>query len=633
MRWLLPLLLLSLASDAGAQLHTNPCCTVRAWEDEGPLRVWTTTSIDSARYNKQTKVLRAWADARVDSVAQKCLFEPWVVSVDPQQASLSQAGDTTFVTATVTHCGGQAAPNALMSWTARDEGVATVEQSTQLVATITAVAGGTTYIVGESDGGGADSISVTVATGCTPTATHICPGDNVASKVSAQAAGTSFTFGAGTFYNAAIVPKANMTFTGAANHGTVLDGGRIITSWTLVSGNWRASNQTQQGTVAGSGTCQDAARGYSDIWEMCQRPEQVWRDSVMLKPVATLAELTTGEFFFDYTGDFIYVKDDPTGRLMEATVTSDAFDAAVTGVTINGFVIKHYQPPLGEGVIQARGTGWTLDDNWIYDNAGAGVRVEASSTTITDNRLRKNGQYGLSITTPSGRLTGIVVERNRIDSNNTARWNPGFGAGAGKFIRTSGMVFSGNRSQWNFGQGPWWDIANEDAVITSDTSKFNQGHGYFYEISYGCHFDAVVSDSNTAGEVEDFTDGSGILISASPDCEVENSKFHGNNDGIVLLQQDRQDDGECNIVACRIANANVHNNTVVQPTAGAEIGFMGSFEAVDFHLNRNNVFEANTYTLKGAGDYFNFESASKTDAQWQTAGHDDVGGGGSITRN
>jgi hypothetical protein len=633
MRWLLALLLpLCLASDSTAQLVKNPCCAVRGWEDAGESRVWHTTIIDSARYNKQSKVIRAWPRTLIDSTKARCLFEPWTVALEvdggnPKQASLSQAGDTTFVTATVTHCGGVIAPNALMSWTSSDESIVTVEQSTQLVATITAVGAGTAFIGGTSDGGGADSVQITVVAGCTPTTTHLCPGDNYQAKITAQANGTAFTFGAGSFYGFTVTPKTNQTFTGAANHTTILDGGRTLGGWTLSSGKWYVGNQTQGGSATSNGSCESGH-------PRCQYPELLWRDSVAQTHESTLAACGAGEWFFDYTADRIYVCSDPNGRLIETNVTNaSAFNpGSATGVTIDGFVVRHYAIlDFNDGAIDA-GTGWLIQNNWVLENSFKGIRVECDNVTLQSNKLNKNSQLGLSAAGPGcsndGWIDGLTALTNRLDTNNTGGWTRGFSAGAMKIVNSRAAVFTGNRAEGNLGNGLWWDIENHDLVSTSDSSYNNDGSGFFYEISFDCTFVNPVSEGNGTDPSDALQNGAGMVISATDGCTVSGGRFVNNAHGIVLLQQDRS--GDCGLVNCPTRDVSVHDNVITQSTG--KNGYVGAYKSDSLHLYFNNTFECNTVTITGAANVFYFQESAKTDNQWTTAGHDDTGCA-SITRN
>jgi hypothetical protein len=514
-----------------------------------------------------------------------------------------------------------------MSWTSADEGVATVEQSTQLVATITAVAAGTAFIKGVSDGGGADSVEITVVTGCTPTATHLCPGDAYQTKITAQANGTAFTFGAGTYYGFSVTPKTGQTFTGAANHGTILDGGRILTGWTLSSGDWYVGSQIQQGTVTGNGTCESAT-------PRCQVPEQLWRDSVTQVHEDALADCGAGEWFFDYTADRIYVCSDPNGRLIETSVTStSAFNpGTATGVTVDGFVVRHYAiGDFNDGAIDA-GTGWTIANNWVIQNSHKGIRIECDNVTLESNKFNNNGQLGLSAAGPGCSndtyIDGLVVETNRLDSNNQAGWVRGFSAGAMKVVQSQNAVFTGNRAEGNLGNGLWWDIDNHGLVSTSDTAYNNDGSGFFYEISFDCTFVNPVSEGNGTDPSDALQNGAGIVISASDGCEVSGGRFVDNAHGIVLLLQDRS--GDCGLSLCPTRDVSIHDNTVVQSTG--KNGYVGAFKSDSLHLYFNNTFECNDYTITGAANVFYFQETARTDGAWTGAGHDDAVCA-SITRN
>ena len=477
-------------------------------------------------------------------------------------------------------------------------------------------------------------------TTCTPSATSICPGDNVVAKVAAQASGTAFTFGAGTYSIAAvIVPKANMSFTGPAfvngKPAAILDGGRVLGTWTKVTGvnQWWIAGQTQQGTVSAV-TCQSIAGGDTEDYPRCNYPEQLWADGVLKKHEATLAACGSGEWFFDYTADRIYVCEDPAGKTVITSVTQTAIQSANAGVTIKRLAVQHFATSgQSKGTVQAMGNNWTMDSLLVRDNNMAGVRAETGTNIkLRWSRVSNNGQYGISTGCPAtgspapcpgagDRIDDFLLYMTEIDSNANNGIKRGFGSGAMKITRSRNAVVRRNTVHRNLGNGIWLDIDNNVAIVDSNTVSTNYGSGIFFEIS-----DTILITRNTItdnGQVSTdggFQNGSGVIISASCCAEVSFNLLSGNLLGLVSLQQNR---GAGRVVT----DLNMDDNEVHQGVGSTASGYKGDFETTLHHTGRNNRYEGNTWCFPtGTTKYLNFENASRSDAEWTTAGHDTPGG-------
>ena len=114
-----------------------------------------------------------------------------------------------------------------------------------------------------------------------------------------------------------ITPRSWDRFAGEP--GTVLSGARQLTSFARSGAYWFASGQTQQGP-RNEASCD---QGFS----RCAYPEDLYFDGLPLRHVDNIGAVGPGTFFFDYNADRIYFYDDPTNRLVEASVTAQAFTA------------------------------------------------------------------------------------------------------------------------------------------------------------------------------------------------------------------------------------------------------------------------------------------------------------------
>ena len=133
-----------------------------------------------------------------------------------------------------------------------------------------------------------------------------------------------------------------------------------------------------------------------------------------------------------------------------------------------------------EGVVNHdAGDGWTIERNLVTDNDGAGVFV-GDGSTVKQNCLKNNGQYGFSAYEPDG-VTNITIEGNEIAGNNTDDWETlvaGCGcSGGAKFWDVQGAVVRDNWVHDNRGAGLWADYNNRDFLIEGNYINDNHGEG------------------------------------------------------------------------------------------------------------------------------------------------------------
>jgi parallel beta-helix repeat protein len=607
MRWLLPFILLFFVGDANAQLHTNPCCTTVQATETDSAWVYTTATIDSARYNKTTKVLRAWPKTTVDSVVGKC-FEPYVVTLDQHALSLettSNAVDT--VNASITHCGGVEAPQAVATGTSRNEAVFTAASSAKRVV-VTAVGAGSAYLYVTSDGGGGDSALVTVtAGGCVGGPLVMCPGDDVAAKVTAAANGATITFSAGTYMNQSITPKTNQTLIGPAFVGgapaAILDGSRTLTSWTQSGSNYYAANQTQQNTNFNPNySCQPGHDG-------CFQPEQLWVNDSLYEVVTSLAAIGTRKWFFDYTADRIYLPFNPADSVVKTSVTRLALQGSATGVTIKRLAVKYYANEAQNGVVNSNAANWTIDSTEVGWNHGTGIEVGANGKGRW-NHVHHQGQMGMKAFGQNP-----LVEGNLIEFNNTAYFGPGvYGeAGGTKFVGTTGLIVRDNHARHNDGPGLWTDIDNDQCLYEGNRVDSNKWRGIFHEISQSC----IIRDNVVIGNGNDFPgtlgafEGAGILISNSgPNVEVYNNFLSGNRNGIFAREEDRG-------AGYNNASLYIHDNCVHQSNGNRAGGISDTDPNYDpYAAAANNIWSSNDYVLSGGSDFRWSQNVDYTQAQW-----------------
>ena len=351
----------------------------------------------------------------------------------------------------------------------------------------------------------------------------IWPGQNIQQIVNGWPAGTTFYLKAGVHRMQTIIPRSWDRFVGEA--GTVLSGARQLTSFGRSGAYWFASGQTQQGP-RNEATCDS---GYP----RCAYPEDLYFDGLPLRHVDSIGAVGPGTFFFDYNADRIYFYDDPTNRLVEASVTAQAFTGWATDVLISGLVVEKFASPVGTAAMGV-GTRWTLQYSEVKLNHYAGVGT-GDSARVAHTSIHHNGAFGMI-----GAGNYATVENNEISYNNYARFFPYWGSGGTKFVHTYGLTVRGNFSHHNGGPGLWTDIGNIYTLYENNTVEDNERGGIFHELSYDATIRYNTARRNgTPKPWPYWTTGAGIEILDAPNVEVYGNVLEDNWQGITGLDDHR----------------------------------------------------------------------------------------------
>ena len=136
-------------------------------------------------------------------------------------------------------------------------------------------------------------------------------------------------------------------------------------------------------------------------------------------------------------------------------------------------------------------------------------------------------------TASSGRPTRSTQQHGRL----LGPWE----AGGTKFAGTDGLLIRANNVHHNTGPGLWTDINNIRTTIEHNVVHANTSHGIFHEISYRAVIrDNQVTDNGRAEPLSGWG-GAGIRVAASPDVEIHGNVLAGNQNAIMLVQQERED--------------------------------------------------------------------------------------------
>lgn len=444
----------------------------------------------------------------------------------------------------------------------------------------------------------------------------VSPQDDLATLVASHPDGTHFFLTAGVYRQVSLRPRSGNVFEGERGPNgqrlAILNGSKLLTSFSRSNGLWVATGQTQQ--AATHGHCFTGREG-------CPYSNDLFFDDVALEQVTSLAKVGPGKWFFDYGADRIYFADDPSGHKVEASVTESAISAGVSSVTIRGLVIEKYANSAQKGAVHLSAAIWTgghawspdwlVEDNEFRLNHGGGLWL-SDRMVVRNNHFHHNGEIGLG-----GAGDDIVVQGNEIAYNNTAGFSDKWEAGGAKFVKTRNLVVKNNDVHHNDGKGLWSDIDNIDVLIANNHVYDNAGQGIYQEIGY----DAIIRDNLV--ERNGFGDptmvaGAGIMVNSSRNVEVYGNTVVGNADGITG-QMDNRGSGLHGPYV--LENLYVHDNCIEMSTGSTGIVDYSNSGDLTF-TSRNNRYNSNTYRLVGGGDFYIWAGDFINTAAWRATGND-----------
>jgi len=459
----------------------------------------------------------------------------------------------------------------------------------------------------------------------TPSCTGVAvyPGVNsLQNAVAAWPAGTTFCLKAGVHrMTVRIIARSNDQYIGET--GAILNGSQVVSAFTQVGSYWVASGQTQQeppfaATAGGWPECLATAPA-------CIYPEKVLFDGQDLWQVSSLAQLSSGSFYFDYTNHQIYLADNPTGHLVEATNGSGGIIGYSGGgsdsVTVKNLIFEKF----GGGEVTGYEhnalkavNGWSVVNNEFRQISFMAV-ANFGTGVVRNNSIHHNGRYGV--------VGGGTIEGNILAYNNTDGWVTGTDAGPAKFHGTNGLALRGNIVTNNQGRGLWTDYDNINVTYENNIIADNVEMGILHEASCAAVIrNNVLRGNNSLFPGKPISAGGQIFTRASKDVQI-----YGNDVTAILPGVNGigvygdftngvpQSYTGPNCGTIQSQNVQVHDN-VVRLDVGQTHGELWAGSAY------GNTFTNNTYYLKNlAGTYFYYQGGPWTSSQFQAQGADTTG--------
>jgi hypothetical protein len=376
-------------------------------------------------------------------------------------------------------------------------------------------------------------------------------------------------------------PRAKQHFYGEGE--TVLNGSRLLTAFRREGDYWAVGHQFQRRPKVGE--CLASA-------PLCNEPEVLFIDDRPLTRVSKKSVLSSGKFYIDQAGGKIYLVDDPTNRKVEVTVAAFAFQSAAPDVSISNIAVEKFATAAQSGAIYASdGAMWVIENCEVRMNSGTGISVGTGSR-VRNCDVHHNGQLGIG-----GYGNTILIEGNRIWSNNMYGFDPGWEAGGVKIAESDGVVLRRNHVHDNKGIGLWCDGDCRNLLYEGNLVENNQWNGIFHEISFNAVIRGNVLRHNDRGDRGWFWGGA-IALAASQDVEVSGNTLvmPPGRCGIMLIDQGRNDNGR----RYKTRNNTVHANDMTFEGAACAGGVSDTNpfnENYAIITNGNNRFDGNTYRV------------------------------------
>ena len=450
------------------------------------------------------------------------------------------------------------------------------------------------------------------------------PGVDLVAKVTGNPEGTTFCLDPGVYrISVPLVLRAGQELIGTGNGDAVISGAKVVTA-SKQGSYWVITGQTSLGTSGVSPLTDCVPVDGKDPGAMCIYVDQAFLNGRSLWQVGSLGELSSGEFFWDYAANKIYLADDPTGKKLELSVAT----AGISGgpdVALRNLVVEKFGNPVQGGAISTSSGYWLLQGVESRFNHGGGIHM-GPYTIVRDSYIHHNGQLGIHGGQPMcAGAKGLVLKDSELSYNNAAGYNYSWEAGATKWTNTDGLIARGNDIHDNYGSGLWTDGPNIRTLFEENIIEDNYASGIVHELGYQAVIrHNVVRRTGLQHPVPDNVWGAGILIDQSRDVEVYGNIVTNNGAGITAVQEPAWD--ECGMGEQEVANLHVHDNTVRQ-ASGIAAGLNLYLENdQSYYQNKNNRWERNVYHLGDRrGLSFYWAGHAVAGSQWRSLGQDAEG--------
>lgn len=245
--------------------------------------------------------------------------------------------------------------------------------------------------------------------------------------------------------------------------------------------------------------------------------------------------LQADSFTYDTAEKRIYVrlsKPLANGEALEVSTRTYVMKAeSAVNLVIDGMVFEHSNTSLTQrhGAVFLSGTANVVKNSTIRLMDAFCVMISGNDSKLLSSVVESCGQAGLA-----AYGARVVVDGNRITSNNTRLFNKNWEAGGMKFTWSPALTdafVTNNIVAFNLADGIWFDSTPKRVTISGNTAAYNVGHGIHFEASqYG-----TISGN--------FSYGNGIrgiyLLESANTSVSGNSVFANTMEGIAIANGSR----------------------------------------------------------------------------------------------
>ena len=335
--------------------------------------------------------------------------------------------------------------------------------------------------------------------------------------------------------------REHVRISGKAIHLTSVPGERAVFDGAVALSGWRAGGSDW--FVDGWTRQFPAERGdiVPTTTPAAGHPDQLFFDGRPLRQVLRRGDVVAGTFFHDTAGDRVYVGDDPTGHLVEASDVEWAlhFDQA-HGSTLSDITVRRFATSTRDlATIRIFSDDVVVSGVVSELNAAAGISIIGDGVVVRSSAFTDNGHLGLH----AHRSNRLVVEDSVVTGNNQALFDPKHSAGGIKITTSGNVTVQRNEVSRNHGPGIWTDLSVTSATIAFNRVDANGRAGIEVELSERV---SVVGNS-VVGNGE-----AGVWVLESGDVTVMHNALYGNVRQVDVLDGPRGD----------VSSVNVRNNVM-----------------------------------------------------------------------
>jgi mannuronan 5-epimerase len=349
------------------------------------------------------------------------------------------------------------------------------------------------------------------------------PWRTVKKAVDTVPAGSTIVLRGGVYRGTNVYVNKTLTFQAYPGEQIWIKGSEVVSGWVQDGSAWRSDGWVPVSSMAPGGNTNSIDPAYP----AADYPDQVFLDGVPLRQVLQMSDLGPGKFYVDHSVQKLWISDNPTGKIVEASSLDMAMFVAASNTKILGLAFMHYAPTINTPAAVILNAPNIMVENCVFAfNAYAGLQVNGNVNNaslgyvIRTNDFVYNGARGLGGYAPNG----SIIERNYIGYNNTEHFKIYWDAAGAKFAHAWYLVVRDNIFEGNLSKGFWCDWACYELKFVRNLARGNSGAGFYYELSQN----AVIA-SNLV-----YNNQIGINATQSGDLAVWNNTISNNGSNIAV---------------------------------------------------------------------------------------------------